>query len=558
MDYRSHHGNAAGLAAVFVRHLQRVIAVAAVCPVFAVGVSAREPFRDHGGPELAVPGPVLTPIQHQPMFVDERQQFGYHPRYPAGPGSFDRDNRPYIWDGTDLITLRDDGRWVGLNLERTVKHKYDWFTGNVGATDPHLSFDDRQGTWLVARLTFVKHNHPPDLRQDAFGVLHSIDDGRSWTFYETLRSPPSPHKYYLGPERIERWQTHNAFVGPPPMVEARGRALVLTVGKQVGVEDRSDDSPRRRQPPSYQFTRVVVADAQKPVSTKGRNWLTPLHSGAGNVSASRGNKTHIVWQSIQPHEWHRAALDKRPAQMQGPYTPYALRYEDQLSALAPHYIRTYDHTTAELGPPVLLGFSRRDNHDAPVISIDSKGYLHVVIGAHHDNFQYTRSIQPNRSTGGWTDPRMFGTPRPPPAEKPTAAYTYTALLIDARDTLHLVSRWAGSGYYFRLCYNRKKTGQPWEANQILIHPFRYGYCTWRHKLNTDRLGRLFLNYVQYPAQLTEQELAAYHRRWPEHQGQIHAVGPCMLISDNGGDQWRLATTEDFVRGIADWQKETHD
>ena len=76
-----------------------------------LSATSREPFVDHGGAELAVPGPVQTPIRHQPLWVDERDQFGYNPRYPARPVTFGPDNRPYIWDSVDLITLTDDGRW---------------------------------------------------------------------------------------------------------------------------------------------------------------------------------------------------------------------------------------------------------------------------------------------------------------------------------------------------------------------------------------------------------------------------------------------------------------
>ena len=326
----------------------------------------------------------------------------------------------------------------------------------------------------------------PSRREDAFGFLHSTDGCRTWTFYETppvaYFSGPFPRKLYLGEQRLERLEAHNQIVGPPPMVEGRGRELVLYIATK---------KPDGRLNP---VERLLINDVKPPVAGKGRNWIT--HSGAGNVSATFDGKTHVVWQSIQPFEWHREEVESLSNQMQGPYTPYALRYKDGLGALAPQYIRTYDHETGQLGPSVLLGFARRDNHDPGVISVDSQGYLHVVIGAHHDNFQYTRSLRPNSSTDGWTDPVMFGTPRPPPGQTDTGSYSYTAMLIDQDDTIHLVSRWAGDGaYHFALCYNRKKASQDWEPNSILMHPFRYGYCTWRPKLNIDRLGRLWLSYV---------------------------------------------------------------
>ena len=215
---------------------------------------------------------------------------------------------------------------------------------------------------------------------------------------------------------------------------------------------------------------ILLARADPPIAGKLRNWITPIHSGAGNVSATYGGRTHVVWLSIQPLERHREEAEALPAEMDGEYVPYALRYEGSLDALAPSYIRTYDRAAGELSDPVLLGFSRRNNHDPPVISVDSKGYLHVVIGAHHDNFQYTRSLAPNSSTEGWTEPRMFGTPRP---LEGGGSYTYTALLCDYDDNLHLVSRWAGTGdYRFQLVYLRKKAGRDWEPHRVLVSPFR--------------------------------------------------------------------------------------
>ena len=84
------------------------------------------------------------------------------------------------------------------------------------------------------------------------------------------------------------------------------------------------------------------------------------------------------------------------------------------------------------------------------------------------------------------------------------ALTYQASVCAQDDTLHFVSRWAGSGSYtFHLAYLRKKPGQDWEPHRILVSPDRGTYRN----------------------------------------------NPCMLISDDGGDTWRLAITKDFAAGI---------
>ena len=182
-------------------------------------------------------------------------------------------------------------------------------------------------------------------------------------------------------------------------------------------------------------------------------------------------------------------------------------------------------------------------------------HFHVVIGAHHDNFLYTRSLAPHQTTGGWTTAEPFGVPLP---KNGTGRYTYTGLVCDSSDTLHLVSRWAGSGYYFRLVYHRKKTAASWEPHKDLVIPFRTGYSVWYHHLNIDRLGRLFVDYSYMAAELNQVERAAYQRKWPQHDYRRDSTGEhglfrhdhCMLISDDGGNTWRLARTEDFVAGIA--------
>ncbi|MAE66954.1 MAG: hypothetical protein CMJ18_22065 [Phycisphaeraceae bacterium] len=499
-----------------------VFAIAAT-PTFAAPPS----FTDHGGAELSVDGPVFAPINHEPNYVTERELFGYNPRFVPSAVSFGPDNEPYIWRGTYLITLNRDGRWIVLDTSKAIREKYDDIAdnGHVAAYDPHLAFDVAGDAYMVARLGPMRS----DPNEFKYGMLHSTDRCRTWTFYET------PNR----PERLERREAHNPLPGPPPLVEGRGRELNLVTFRKKG--DGTLTNARL----------TVVAKVIPPVVRKGRHWITPAHSGCGNVTATIGSRTHVVWFSIQPLSFHREAAEKLPTEMQGPYVPYALRFKDDgLEALAPAYAATFDHETGQVTEPIIIGFTRRDRHNGPVISVDSKGYLHVIIGAHGDNFLYTKSLKPNSTTDGWTEPYMFGTPNPP---RGGGSYTYTGTVMDGDDTLHLVSRFSGSGNHFRLTYNRKPIDGAWSSNFYLVNPGRVDYSVWYHQVNMDRRGRLFVNYWKYVARLRPGEIEAYRRKYPDDDYRkengrevgLRRHDPCMLISEDQGQTWRIAVTEDF-------------
>ena len=472
-----------------------------------------QPAVDHGGPELSVKNPVLAPIHHKAGFVDERDQFGYNPRFLPMAVTFGPDNRPYLSRGWYLQTLSDEGKWVPVDVSAAVNKAYGDMTAKyVAFGDEHVGFDDDGDMYMIAR-TRLRHFQ----KIYRYGLIHSRDKGKTWRWYDT----------HVPVSRLERREAHNQITGPPPMVEGHGRELNLVVSYKK--PDGTLTAPKR----------ILVADVVPPVVGKGRHWLTPAHSGCGNVTATFEGKTHVVWQSIQPLTPEQTEMAKAFTEKWG------------LEGLCPCYAATYDHKTGKLSKPVFLGLTRRDNHNGPVVSVDSKGYLHVIIGAHHANFFYMRSLKPNSSTDGWTKPEPLGVLRP---KKGGGSYTYQAFVCDDQDNLHLVSRWAGSGYYFRLVYQRKKAGQPWEPHKVLVSPFRVGYCAWRQKINIDRLGRLFVNYSYYPAQLSKPDREAYKKKYPKDVNAsgkpvMRPHGYSMLISEDQGDTWRLAVTKDFVTGL---------
>lgn len=464
------------------RPTTRLLALLAV-PLLCTGAAFTQQTT-----ELGVPGPVLTPIQHKPYWRLERERFGYQPRFQPGVTTFDLENHPYMRAGKVIQTLDERGRWQQIDLEAAVRAAYpDWDgTFSTGPfAEEHVVFDDDGDIYTIVNAT-----------RSPIGqalLLHSADAGANWRVYPLG----------AGMTRLERPDGHNQFTYPPPILIWFGpnkEHLRLIVPKKLfdGTLDVS--------------TVVDVCDD---------SILVPSHSGGGNALCSLGDSIHIVWPGRTQIEGHVGT---------------------------PEYAATYSRTAGTLSEPVLLGFGGTDPepnaHNLPAIAADSGGYLHVVLGAHHDPFRYARSLEPNSIAGGWTEPVEFGAPKLTPGE---GSYTYTGWVCDQNDTLHCVARWAGEGYYFRLTYLRKPKDGNWEVRPHLVIPFGGNYSVYYHKLTVDRRGRLFCSYVYTRAARFDDEIAAHTKKNPAEDPNLDFINkePCLLVSYDGGDEWRLAVTPDL-------------
>lgn len=439
-------------------------------------------------PELGVPGPVLTPIQHLPYWRLEREQFGYNPRFQPGVTGFDAQNRPYIRAGKVIQTLDAQGRWVELDFTSSVRQAYPDWDGkfNTGPfADEHVVFDDQGDAYTLVNATRASIGR--------ILLLHSRDGGRSWRHYPVG----------VGFARLERRDGHNDFRYPPPLLIYNGPEpgllqLVLPAKKADG-----------------------TLDVTKVIEVSRDSYLVSNHSGGGNSLCSQGELVHMVWPGRTS-----------PAGQIG----------------TPEYVATYDRRSGQLTPPVLLGYGGTDPdpnpHNLPAIAADSQGTLHVVLGAHHDPFKYTRSLQPRSVSGGWTEPVPFGAPKRTPSE---GSYTYTGWLCGPDDTLHCVARWAGEGYYFRLAHLRKPKDGEWQVRPHLIIPFGGNYSVYYHKLNLDRRGRLWVNTVYTRAARFADEIAAHTRKHPLADPELDFINkePSLFVSDDDGESWRLAVTADL-------------
>lgn len=296
---------------------------------------------------------------------------------------------------------------------------------------------------------------------------------------------------------IETFTGHNVPEGPPPFVRVKQTA--------------KDPKLMWRQ----------LCDLDLFVPTKGEDGALALgepiaiskkciglamHSGAPSSIVSRGSKVHVAWgEATEPEE-------KAPG--------------------VPTFVATYDRETKTLSPAALVGYGppANDVHNTPCITMDSQGYLHVLVGTHGSTFKYARSLQPNDSAAGWTEAEDIG---------PNLRQTYIGLVCDKNDTLHAVFRlWQDDTTYFPagsyacLAHMSKRPGEPWsEPRPLVVAPFSE-YSVYYHRLTIDRAGRLFLSYDYW---------STFWFYRTDHWGSRRAL----MMSPDSGQTWKLVGDDDL-------------
>jgi hypothetical protein len=455
-------------------------------------------------PELK--GVVKTPIIHKKYFLGERELFGYNPEFYPNVVTFGPDNEPYIrTQGKKpmIQTLDKNGKWIKLDFTSAIKKRFPHWNGKIASgefDDERIIFDDKGNAYMLAATG----------RSNLHRVLlmFSNDRCRSWQIF-----PLSDTIFY----RLER-RGAKSLKHPPVIMHGDRKRQSLEI-----IVPRLDENNKLSLP--------------DPVTVSDNSLYAAIHSG-GECVESAADKVFIVWPAV-----------KKTVKADGS---------------TPQYIAVYDRKTGKVSKPVLLGANglekQPDPHNVPSVAIDSKGYIHVILGAHHHPFKYTRSLKPLDINGGWTKPVYIGKC----GNRKEGRYTYAAFYCDKKDNLHLISRWAGDRYIFRLVYMRKKPGLPWEEQKYLVEPFKNNYVCWYHKLTADRKDRLFLRYKTFVNHIDRETLEAYDKKWPKEKikskqrgdwrgkpGQqiakfrVKAHDPVILISDDNGLSWRIAVSKDF-------------
>ncbi|MBG89992.1 MAG: hypothetical protein CMO80_24265 [Verrucomicrobiales bacterium] len=239
--------------------------------------------------------------------------------------------------------------------------------------------------------------------------------------------------------------------------------------------------------------RAQLSEA-KNVRNTGRTLISTIGSeratqGNGNKIVTVGANTHVVWQdSIDDGYFAR--------------------------------VRSLDRKTGKWSEAYTLG-KGRDNHARPTITADNEGFLHVIIGGHHDGLQYRRSIRANDASE-WTAIEKFG------------RTTYPILLCGPDDTLYITGRhdkgWTGMDFYV------KPHDKAWENRGLLVKKhkrFKYyaayhNAMAWGPEKKTLHMSVGFF--------LGDSKRKGEHNRDP--QGLYQAVG--YMRSKDAGMTWHQA------------------
>jgi len=472
---------------------------------------------NHPYPELRTEA--KAPVQVLPYYMAERALFGYYPRFHPGFVSFDPQGKPVLQYGAGIIeTLGADGKWQVRDLLSEVVEPYvreqmgykslelsDGGSGNETA----IRWDKDGGVYLLVNVS----ERNTDWKTRKALLLYSPDAMKTW-------------QVYLLPDymvRFEKLVGHNPdCLNRPPLI-LLSHYLSPTKIYLLAPEKQPDGTLKLPEPV------LLCEDAVA---------LAP-HSGESNQALTHGEEVFLVY----------GRLVVLPGKTK----------EDGV----PSFARTYNLKTKQLSAPVLIGCGGRnaeDGHNWPGVVADSQGLLHVVINGHHDPFVYTHSVRPWDITE-WTAP-----------EKVAAGTSYAGLICDDHDNLYTVTRHSDPGYYFKLSLHRKPAGQPWAAPQQLVIPYKPYYHVYYHKLTLDPVRqRLWLCYWAQTASLClfRDEFYAARNMWPDREKSFLTGTPnlpqgsymmkpakyefytappselCVMVSDDRGATWHLATTEDF-------------
>ncbi len=472
--------------------------------LFSLAVLPAVAFAVNGA-EYKAGANIYAPFKHQPYYRGEREQLGYKPEYPPNLITFDDANVPFIRDGEGFInTLNEVGKWIKLDFKPFIKKvfpKWDGKLFNGPFADERIVFD-REGHAYTHVI--ISRRSP----QSKSLILYSTDKCRSWQVYEL------PKKFNRGWfAKLEDSAPMRRLSTPPVLSMFNGKTIYIL--------------------PSVKIKNGLRLG--KPVLVANHAAMVSPHSGGGNFTATIPGKTFIVYAGLKPVAGKVGT---------------------------PQYIISYDHATGRCGLPTYIannGYGEiPDPHNLPTILLDSKGYVHVLLGSHHDPFVYIRSLKPY-DLSSWTEPEELGSPKTKMAE---GSYTYIGIVCDKFDNLHLTARWAGEGYKNKLIYMKKPAGKSWLPQKILVEPFKTLYSCFYHKMSQDLYGRVFVSYYYYGNELSPEMAKAYDKKWPEHKilaGGIHNSpnghfykvknnDPVTLITNDSGESFRLALSDDFSYG----------
>ena len=174
-------------------------------------------------------------------------------------------------------------------------------------------------------------------------------------------------------------------------------------------------------------------------------------------------------------------------------------------------VRTLDRETGKWSATKTVG-EAADNHGGPALTVDGKGFLHIVYHPHHHPFRYRRSSRPNDASE-WEEEVRFG-----------ERCTYPTMLCGPDGTLYLTCRRSFRDRPWQMELWTKPTGGAWSGPVVVARARYKGYAHFQESLAWGKGGRLHL-------------FCRFHEKTDRGgYGRIQTVGA--MQSDDLGKTWR--------------------
>ncbi|WOO39611.1 carbohydrate binding domain-containing protein [Rubellicoccus peritrichatus] len=469
--------------------------------------------------------PDVNPVAHGPDFNNERDIYGYKPRFMPGEVYFDRENRPWIRttylkvSGTTTIrdntlpsyiqTLDNDGRWVVYKIEQILR---DNGFNNVNDGD------------------VVKSQWSPHTRiiSDKAGNTYTlvVAKGKSYLLYlandsETWKAYALPNDSYAATSILEPTDTYSETASAPLIIRYYGGTFFFIEIDAAGNLTQSN------------IVDFGIGHSEEPS-------LNPQHSGAGPATVVTDDYVYVAYCTLES--------------------------PNGIDDGTPQYFRSYNRTSGQMSNSVFLGFGDNpytetpDNHNGPSLIVDDAGKLILLSGAHQDElFTYTTNAPVLGFDQNGVDPSLTNS-------WGSAVSIYDKYQWDAGLTYlgFLKDQVGQDGWCLATRDLSRRDGTMRRTLAIIQNGVELGdivvpdwsrYSIFYHRLTQDKLGRLFLSYFSFTSQMEGADRDAYINKWPETYDattdtlSLCKHDPVILVSDDFGLTWRFAKTEDFLNGM---------
>jgi hypothetical protein len=455
-------------------------------------------------------------------------------------GNVESGKIPTTWSITNILPQRKKYSFGGITLKDfndTIIDLGNKFNDWNPSFNQGIPVMDANGDILFLSLVYsYQKNIPWTLTWFTNSTKNVLD---LTSFFFTSIGESDPYNNYEGTNKIIFNTKHEAFalvnLNKIVKFDYKQRKLLDVVSTDIGngVMGRIENKFHTNNP--FYNNYPILVNIKKPITIslyneRGRyiTYTAPLwtdsgfnatkyistaqHSGRNSSSFTVNGITYICFGSIHNDPWTKGT---------------------------PQWITSFKHSDKSWSNPVLLGYGGRmiDEHNAPSITITSKGIIYVFFGNHIDLAYYCKTSVPYKINSfssptllpsvpgqGYTDSRLF---------------TYPACNIDKKDNIYVTYR--GPWYAFTLWKINTSTGKiigntlfdnkkpiKIEGNQrntgIITSQ---SYTAWRDVMTIDNNNNLYIYF--YPKADTA--------TW---DSQPHSLtGPFVLLSTDGGSSFKI-------------------